>query len=71
MYKKHKESKLWARFLNSINIQLIFYAFMLQLCDQFVLFQIKAISVKLNKEYKVKRILKKRIISEIAHYFIK
>ncbi len=57
--------------LKEMQIHLMFYAFMLQHCNQIILFQIIKTSVELNKKYKIENILKKRMISEKAHYFIK
>jgi len=54
-----------------MQIHLIFHAFMLQHCNQIILLQINETSVELNKEYEIKNILEKRIISKKAHYLIK
>jgi len=54
-----------------IQIYLIFYAFMLQHCNQIILLQIIETSVKLDEEYEVESILKKRMISEKVYYFVK
>ncbi len=52
-------------------IHLIFYVLMLQQCNQFISFQITSMSVELKTEYEVENILKKRMISEKAHYLVK
>jgi len=52
-------------------IHLIFYAFMLQHCNQIILLQMSETSVELNEEYEIENILEKRMISEKAHYFVK
>jgi len=57
--------------LNKMQIHLIFHAFMLQCCNQFISLQIIETSVKLNEEYQVENILKKRMINGKAHYLIK
>ncbi len=57
------EKKMW--------IHLIFHAFMLQCCNQFIPLQIIETSVELNEKYQVENILKKRMISKKAHYLIK
>jgi len=54
-----------------IQIHLVFYVFMFQHCNQIILLQIIKTSVKLNKEYEIKNILKKRMISKKTHYFVK
>ena len=57
----------------SVNMRIhsVFHAFMLQLCDQFIPLQIKPTLIESDEEYKVKRILDKKIISETAHYLVK
>ena len=57
----------------SVNMRIhsVFHAFMLQSCDQFILLQTKSTSVESDEEYKVERILGKKIISETAHYLVK
>jgi hypothetical protein len=62
-YELNLFKKMW--------IHSVFYAFMLQCCNQVILLQIIETSVELNEEYEVKNILEKRIISEKVHYFIK
>jgi len=57
--------------LKEMQIHLIFHAFMLQHCNQIISSQIIKTSVELNKKYKIENILKKRIISEKTHYFVK
>jgi len=57
--------------LKQMQIHPVFHAFMLQCCNQFIPLQTTETSVKLNKEYKVKNILEKQMISEKAHYLIK
>jgi len=57
--------------LKKMQIHSVFYAFMLQCCNQIILLQIIETSVELNKEYKIENILEKKIISEKAHYLIK
>jgi len=54
-----------------MQIHSVFHVFMLQCCNQFIPLQIIKTSVELNKEYQVENILKKRMISEKAHYLIK
>ncbi len=54
-----------------MQIHSVFYTSMLQQCNQFILLQIKLMSVELKTEYEVKNILKKRMISEKAHYLVK
>ena len=44
---------------------------MLQHCNQTISLQITEISVESDKEYEIENILKKRMISEKAHYLIK
>ncbi len=52
-------------------IHLIFHTFMLQHCNQIIPLQITETSVKSDKEYEIKNILEKKMISEKAHYLIK
>jgi len=54
-----------------MQIHLIFYAFMLQHYNQIISLQISETSVELDKEYEIENILKRRIINEKVHYFIK
>ena len=54
-----------------IKIHSVFYAFMLQQCNQDLLIQITEILVESDNEYKIETILKKRTISRESHYFIK
>jgi len=44
---------------------------MLQHCNQTISLQITETSVEPDEEYKIENILKKRMISEEAHYLIK
>jgi len=44
---------------------------MLQHCNQIISLQIIKTSVELDKEYEIENILKKKIISEKVHYFVK
>jgi len=44
---------------------------MFQHCNQDILLQITEMFVELNKEYEIENILKRRMISEKVHYFIK
>ena len=57
----------------SVNMRIhsVFHAFMLQSCNQFILLQTKSTPVESDEEYKVERILDKRIISGAAHYLVK
>ena len=57
----------------SVNMRIhsVFHAFMLQLCDQFILLQIKPTSVESDEEYDVERILGKKTINETVHYLVK
>ena len=55
----------------NMKIHLIFHAFMLQSCNQFILLQTKPTPVKSDKEYKVERILGKKTISGTTHYLVK
>jgi len=57
--------------LREMQIHLIFYAFMLQHCNQIISLQIMKTSVELNEEYEIENILKRKMISEKAHYLIK
>jgi len=57
--------------LNKMQIHSIFHAFMLQCCNQFIPLQIIKTFVESDKEYQVKNILEKQMISEKAHYLIK
>jgi len=57
--------------LKKMQIHSIFHAFMLQCCNQFIPLQIIETFVKLDKEYQVKNILEKRMISGKTHYLIK
>jgi len=52
-------------------IHLIFYAFMLQHCNQIISSQIIKMSVEFNKEYEIKNILEKKMISEKIYYLVK
>jgi len=52
-------------------IHSIFYAFMLQHCNQNILLQITETSVELNEEYEIKNILESRMINVKVHYLIK
>jgi len=54
-----------------MQIHSVFYASMLQQCNQFISFQIKSMSVESEIKYEVENILKKRMISREAHYLIK
>ena len=55
----------------NMRIHSVFHAFMLQLCDQFILLQTQPTLIKPDEEYEVERILGKKIISETAHYLVK
>jgi len=57
--------------LKKMQIHSVFHASMLQCCNQFIPLQIIEMSVELNKEYQVKNILEKQMISEKAHYLIR
>jgi len=57
--------------LKKMQIHSVFHAFMLQCCNQFIPLQIIKTSVESDKEYQVESILKKRMISEKAHYLVK
>jgi len=52
-------------------IHLIFHTFILQHCSQDISLQITETSVESDKEYEIESILKKRMISEKAHYLVK
>jgi len=57
--------------LKKMQIHSVFHAFMLQHCNQIISLQISETSVELNEEYDIENILKKRMISEKAHYLVK
>jgi len=57
--------------LRKMQIHSVFHAFMLQHCNQTISLQITKTYVEFNKEYEIENILKKRMISEEAHYLIK
>jgi len=57
--------------LKEMQIHSVFYASMLQRCNQFIPLQIIETFVKLNEKYQVENILKKQMISEKTHYLIK
>jgi len=57
--------------LKKMQIHSIFYAFMLQCCNQFIPLQIIKTFVELNEKYQVENILEKQMINEKAHYLIK
>jgi len=57
--------------LKEMQIHSVFHVFMLQCCNQFISLQTIEMSVKLDKEYQVENILKKRMISEKTHYLVK
>ncbi len=52
-------------------IHSVFHASMLQQCNQFILLQIKSMSVKSEIKYEVEDILEKRMISEETYYLVK
>ncbi len=54
-----------------MQIHSVFYASMLQQCNQFISLQATSMPVELKNKYEVKEILEKRIISEEAHYLVK
>jgi len=54
-----------------MRIHSVFHAFMLQCCNQFIPLQIIETFVEPDKEYKVKDILEKQMISEKTHYLVK
>ena len=57
--------------LKNMRVHSVFYAFMLQLCDQFILLQTQATLIELDEEYEVERILDKKMINETVHYLVK
>jgi len=57
--------------LKKMQIHPIFHASMLQCCNQFIPLQTIETFVESDKEYQVKNILKKRMISGKTHYLIK
>jgi len=57
--------------LKKMRIHSVFHASMLQCCNQFIPLQTTEMSVESDKEYQVKNILEKRMISGKAHYLIK
>jgi len=57
--------------LKEMWIHSVFHAFMLQCYNQFIPLQTIKMSVKPDKEYQVKNILEKRMISRKAHYLVK
>jgi len=57
--------------LKKMQIHSVFHIFMLQHCNQNISLQITEISVEFDEKYEIENILKKRIISEKAHYLIK
>ncbi len=57
--------------LKQMQIHSIFHAFMLQCCNQSIPLQTTKTPVEPDKEYEVKNILEKQMISEKAHYLIK
>ena len=57
--------------LKEMQIHSVFHAFMLQCCNQFISLQIIEMSVESDKEYQVKNILEKRMVSGKTHYLIK
>ena len=54
-----------------MRIHPVFHAFMLQSCNQSIPLQTKSTPVEPDEEYKVERILGKKIISGAAHYLVK
>ena len=54
-----------------MRIHPVFHASMLQSCDQSIPLQTKPTLIEPDEEYKVKRILGKKIISGAAHYLVK
>ena len=52
-------------------IHSVFHAFMLQHCNQTISLQITETFVEFDKEYEIENILKRRMISEKAYYFVK
>jgi len=57
--------------LKEMWIHSVFHAFMLQCCNQFIPLQTIKMSVESDKEYQVKNILEKQMVSRKAHYLIK
>jgi len=57
--------------LKKMWIHSVFHAFMLQCCNQFISLQTTETSVKPDKEYQVKNILEKWMVSGKAHYLVK
>ncbi len=57
--------------LKKMQIHPVFHVFMLQCCNQFIPLQTTETSVESDKEYQVKNILKKQMISGKAHYLVK
>jgi len=57
--------------LKKMQIHSVFHAFMLQHCNQIISLQITETPVEFNEEYEIENILKKKMISEKAHYLIK
>ena len=57
--------------LKKMQIHLIFHAFLLQCCNQFISLQIIKTFVELNEKYQVENILKKWMISGKTHYLVK
>jgi len=57
--------------LKEMRIHPVFHTFMLQCCNQFIPLQTTETSVESDKEYQVKNILEKRMISGKTHYLIK
>jgi len=57
--------------LKKMQIHSVFHAFMLQCCNQFIPLQIIETFVESDKEYQVKSILEKQMISRKAHYLIR
>ena len=57
----------------SVNMRIhsVFHAFMLQSCNQSIPLQTKPTLIESDEEYKVERILDKKIISGTAHYLVK
>jgi len=57
--------------LKKMRIHPVFHTFMLQCCNQFIPLQTTETSVEPDKEYQVKNILEKRMISGKTHYLVK
>jgi len=57
--------------LKKMRIHLIFHAFMLQCCNQFIPLQTIKTFVESDKEYQVENILEKQMVSGKAHYLVK